>query len=334
MSGGIPDVLAHSRLARIIADMKSRADTARTEAVTGRYEDITKAVNGDIGGAHLVLKAIDDAKSYQTMLSLAESRAAQTQATLVNLTDQSRTISTDALSFLNRGDNDSMKTIAADANASLSVIFSSLSVSVGGRSLFGGDAVDRAPLGDVEDLIADVGAILAGAADAATAAAALDFYFNDPTGGFATTIYQGGVGNAPMTEIAPGVRISASVKADNQAIKDVMRGFAVLANFDQMPGGSAAERQAAMVSAAELVIDAEGDLVNIRAAIGVAEQRISGSKSRYEAEETVLTNVYNQKTAKDEFEAASALTALETQLEASYIMTARLSQLNLANFLR
>ena len=178
------------------------------------------------------------------------------------------------------------------------------------------------------------GALLAGAADAATADAALDFYFNDPTGGFATTIYQGGAGNAPMTEIAPGVRISASVKADNQAIKDVMRGFAVLANFDQMPGGSAAERQAAMVSAAELVIDAEGDLVNIRAAIGVAEQRISGSKSRYEAEETVLTNVYNQKTAKDEFEAASALTALETQLEASYIMTARLSQLNLANFLR
>ncbi len=334
MSGGVPDVLAHSRLARIIADMKSRADTARTEAVTGRYEDITTAVNGDIGGAHLVLKAINDAKAYQTSLSLAESRAAQTQATLSNLTNQSRTVATDALSFLNRGDDESMKTSAADARASLSVMFASLSVSIGGRALFSGDAVDRSPLADVEDLIADVGAILAGSPDAATADAALDAYFNDPAGGFATTIYQGGAGDAPMVEIAPGVRVSASVKADNQAIKDVMRGFAVLANFDQMPGGSAAERQAAMVSAAELVIDAEGDLVNLRAAVGVAESRISGSKSRYEAEETVLTNVFNQKTAKDEFEAASALTALETQLEASYIMTARLSQLNLANFLR
>ncbi|MEE2690793.1 MAG: flagellin [Pseudomonadota bacterium] len=334
MSGGVPDILSHSRLARLVADMKSRADVARTEAVTGRYEDVTKANNGDIGGVHLLLKAVEDAKAYQSTLSLAETRAGQTQAAMASLTADTRRLATDTLSFLGRGDYVAMTTSAADAKATLSTMFSALSVSVAGRALFSGDAVDRAPLADVEDLISDVQAILAAAPDAASAEAALDTYFNDPAGGFETSIYAGGAGNAPDVEIAPGVRIAASVKANAQPIKDMMRSLAVIANFDTLPGGSIAERDALVTSAANLSIDAEDRLTDMRAAVGISEARISASKTRYEAEETVLTNVYNQKTANDPFEAAAALKALESQLEASYLMTARLSQLSLANFLR
>jgi len=39
-------------------------------------------------------------------------------------------------------------------------------------------------------------------------------------------------------------------------------------------------------------------------------------------------------TSRDQYEAAAELKALEASLEASYMLTARLSQLSLMNFLR
>lgn len=331
---GVPDILSHARLARAVADMKARADTARTEVVTGRYEDITKAMNGDVGGAHLMLKAINDSKGYQTSLGLAEARAQQTQTTLATLTFETRRIATDAMSFLGRGDEAALATSAADAKAVLSTIFAALSVTSGGRSLFSGDAVDRPPLAPLDNLLADVQAIIAAAPDAAGANAALDAYFNDPAGGFETSIYIGGGGEAPTVEIAPGVRIASSVKANAQPIKDVLRGLAVIANYATMPGGNAAERDALALSAANLSVDGEARLIELRATVGIAEARIAASRSRHEDEETVLTNIYNQRTARDPYEAAAMLKTLETQLEASFLVTSRLTQLTLVNFLR
>jgi flagellar hook-associated protein 3 FlgL len=322
------------RLSRIISEMKARAQQARTEAVTGRYEDATKAAGGDIGGVHLLQKAVDDAKVYQTTLSLAEIRATRTQTVLGGLTSESTRLGTAAIAALGQADEATMKTLAKDARETLQTIFAGLNTSDGGRALFSGDALDRPALGSVDQLLTDVQAIIAGATDAAAAETALDTYFNDAAGGFSTTIYQGGTGDAPAVEIAPGVRVNASVKANAQPIKDLIRGLAVMANYDAAPGGLAAERDIVARSAAEFTLVAEDDVVNLRATLGIAEQRIARSKERYEAEETVLTGLLNKKTARDPYEAAAELQLLESQLEASYVMTARLSRLTISQYLR
>lgn len=333
-STGVPDVVAHARLSRIISDMKSKAQLARTEAVTGRYEDQTKAVRGDIGGAHLLNKAIEDAKAYQTNLSLAETRTSRTQTVLAMLTTESARLGASAIAGLGTGDEASLKTIAADARATILNIFGALNSTEGGRALFGGDATDRPPLAAVEDFLADIETLIAGAADAAAAETALDTYFNDPAGGFATDIYQGGDGEASSVELAPGVRVGASVRADDQSIKDLLRGLAVIASYEALPSGSAEARDALTRSGAEYALVAEDDLVNMRARLGVAESRIAAAKDRYTSEETVLTSILNQKTARDPYEATAELQLLESQLEASYLMTARLARLTIAEYLR
>lgn len=332
-ASGVPDVVSHARLSRIISDMKSKADVARTEVVTGRYEDQTKATRGDIGGAHLLNKAIADAKAYQTNLSLAETRASRTQAVLGMLTTESARLGASAIAALGAGDEASSKTIAADARATVLTIFGALNSTEGGRALFSGDATDRPPLANVEQLFTDVAAIIAGAADAAAAETALDAYFNDPAGGFATAIYQGGDGEASSVELAPGIRVGASVRADDPAIKDLIRGLVVVASFETLPSGSAAARDAVARSGAEFALVAEDDLVNMRARIGVAESRIGAAKDRYTSEEAVLTSLLNAKTARDPYEASAELQLLESQLEASYVMTARLARLTIAQYL-
>lgn len=328
---GVPDILAFTRLSRSISDMKSRADTTRIEAVTGRVEDVTKHTNGDVGGAHLLQKAVDDVKQYQSLLRLAAGRAELTQNSLGLLSAQSNQIATEALAAYGREDDAFVGNMAASARDAVIGIFASLNASLGGRALFGGDVTTNSPLVSPDQLLADVEAIMVGAVDAADAQAQLETYFNDPAGGFETTIYQGGANDAPSVEIAPGIRVDASAKANDQAIKDLIRGLAELATF-----GSATFADADTIgeAGAGRALQAESDVTTLRAGIGVSEGRIADSITRYEAEEAILTSLFNQKTSRDTFEAASELQLLEQQIENSYLVTARLGQLSFLNFFR
>ena len=327
----VPDLLSFSRMSQSVSDLKSRVDTTRTESVTGRYEDVTTQLKGDVGGAHLLKKAIDDTRLFQQNLAVASSRAQISQATIGNIGSDSSRIATDLLASVGRGDLSTIDVIADDAKASLVVSFSSLNAVFSGRALFGGDATDRPPLAPPEQLLADMEAIMAGATDAADAQAQIDFYFDDPAGGFATSIYLGGANRAPSVEISPGTRVDTSAKADDPAIKDILRGLATIATSKS---ATFADVSTTLTSGANQIFAAEADLVDQRAAIGVNEARLAASTARYEVEESILTTLFNKKTLRDPFEAASELQLLETQLEASYLLTARMARLSLSNFIR
>ena len=326
-----PNIVSFTRLSRAVADIKARADTTRIESVTGRREDVTAALNGDVGSAHLLKKAVDDARSFQQHLTLAQIRAERTQTALGVLGGEAVRIGTETVSASGRNDAGALKTLGADARAAIANVFSVLNVTEGGRALFSGDASDRLPFGDPAQLIADIETIVAGATDAADANAQLDVYFNDPAGGFATNIYQGGAGKAAPVEIAPGVRIDVSATAADQPIKDLLKSLSIIAVQDS---ASFADAKAFIEGGAESALAADGAIIDLRSTIGVGEARIAAAIERYEAEESVLTALFNEKTGRDQYEAASELQLLESQLEASYLLTARLARLRLTDFIR
>lgn len=327
----VPDIVSISQMSRVVADIKARADVTRTEVVTGRYADITAATNGDVGSAHLLQKAISDVQDYQSNLSLGNNRATRTQTVLSQLSGESNRIATEALAAYGRSDDTQLQTNALDATTTIFTIFASLNTTDGGRSLFGGDVTDRAPLAAPEEFLADIKAIMASATDAADAEAQLDTYFNDPAGGFNQSIYRGGENKSSSIEIAPGIRLDVSAKADAQPIKDLLRGLAEIATF-QDANFAGAEDLAS--TGANRALSADTSLTELRAAIGVGESRIANAIERYADEEAVLTTLFNEKTARDPFEATSELQQLEAQLEASYLLTSRLSRLTIADYLR
>ncbi len=332
MSGiSVPTILSFSRLSSIVSDIKIRADVTRTEATTGRREDITAAMSGDIGGAHVLNKAINDAKSFQSLLALGQNRSQRTQSALALLGVDAVRIGTETLGASGRNDLQALETLAFDARGTISSIFSALNTAEGGRALFGGDITDRPPLAAPEQLLADIDAIMAGATDTADAQAQLDFYFNDPAGGYATTIYQGGLNKAPAVETSPGIRVDVSATAADQPIKDLIRGLAAIATH-----GSAtfADKSGIVDYGATTALRADTSITDLRAVIGVGQARIGAAISRHEAEETILTSLFNEMTGRDQFEAASELQLLESQLEASYLLTARLARLTIADFIR
>jgi flagellar hook-associated protein 3 FlgL len=74
--------------------------------------------------------------------------------------------------------------------------------------------------------------------------------------------------------------------------------------------------------------------VRLRADRGVVQEQIAQKGESLAREEMIFTNAFNNLTARDQYEAATELRDLEASLEASYLLTTRLSNLSLLNYLR
>ncbi len=308
---------------------------ASVEAVTGRREDLTAATKGAVGDAHLLNKALQDIESRSNLFNLTETRFNLMGQTLKGARITLDSIGTRVLSVLSSNSSSGITTIIDESETNLRTIFSSLQVNQANRNLFSGDATNLPPLGDVEQLLSDVRGIVAAGPDVATITAQLDTYFDDPTGGFQTNIYQGGSGNATPVLLANDTRIDFTVRADDPAIKEVLRGLAIIASGDVAPFARFSADFSELFDAGSFAINnGESGLVELEATLGIGLQLIANAEDIQEAEKITLTSAYNSMTARDQFEASTELKFLETQLETSYILTNRLSNLTLSNFLR
>ncbi len=331
-SYGFPTLLQYNRLTASTADIKARADEARTELVSGRHADLKKELGAAVGDTHLLRKAIDDVRAMQTAATRALGRAGAAQLSMTRASEGVIETGANLLSAVGQNDQQSIALAATQAGLQLDAAISAFNTRYEGRSLFAGDASNLPALADSETLLNDVRAIFAGAADNAQLQADLDAYFNTPGGGFETNVYLGGAGEAARTEISSGELINYSAKADEQPVRDLLRNLSSLVVASEQLAWP--ERSDALSAAGAGLIQAVNDITTMRARVGAAEERMVAADARLEAEATALSASYNELTAVDPFEAASRLQALETQLEASYVATSRISQLTFANFIR
>ncbi|WDI31528.1 flagellin [Hyphococcus flavus] len=330
-SYGFPTLLQYSRLSTAITDIKQRSEQTRMELVTGRIADLNSELAGSIGDAQMLRKAIDDIATTQTSISRALGRAQTTQISLARASEGSTDLGVNLLDAVNRRDENAVGISGTQAQLQLDAAISAFNQRYEGRALFSGDAVQTNPLADSETLLTDVRAIFAGAADAAQLEADLDAYFNTPGGGFDTNIYLGGSGDAARTEISDGELVSYSAKADEQPIRDLLRNLSTIVVAEENTGF--VDRNTALSTAATGLIEAGNSVAEIRSRIGAAEERMVAAQTRLEAEHAALGETYNERTARDPYEAATLLQQLETQLQTSYLLTSRISQLSLSNYI-
>jgi len=328
---GVPTLLTHLRLSNATASLRRQSETARLEVATGRIADPELKLGADAGAANLLRRALDGIAAHRTAIGRADLRLGAVQSVISDVSNGAQALDAQLLGAIGRGDETTIANLGVEAKAAFDKAVSRLNVRVEGRSLFSGDAVDKPALTDGNKLFADVAQIYANASDAVQLETDLDAYFNDPAGGFATNIYTGGAGAPSALSIADGESVIGDVKANDPAFKDVLRGLAVIA-----AAGSAAPsqyRDEALAAAGAHALDGATALNDVGARIGIEQQRIGAAATRLDAEEVALSSAYDAKVGVDSYEAASRLQALENQLQASYLLTARLSQLTLTNYL-
>lgn len=328
---GAPTLLNHMRLTLATGGLRQQAETSRTEVVTGRKADLPRALGADLFDAQMLRGAIDGISLHREAIARLSMRAGIAQRSLAEVSGGASQLNAELLAALGRGDEAAIAVSSTEARAQIDTAFSRLNGRIEGLSIFAGDAADQNALANVDLLISDIASIYASAIGPAQLEADLDFYFNDPAGGFATSIFTGGAGELGSLEISRGELATAAAKANEPAIKDLLRGLAIISVAGEAP--PSAYRDAALASAGSHVLSGADGIVEIRTRIGIDEKRASDAGERLDAEEPALAAAYNALTAVDPYEAASRLQAIEAQIEASYVLTSRLLRLSLANFI-
>lgn len=331
-SFGFPDNLQYSRLSTAINDLKNESERARVELVTGRISDLTTSLAGEGGEAQLLRKSISDIETLRYTTNHALGRASVTQIELARASEQAASIGSELLDALGFSDQNRISIAGEEARRELDSAVSGFNRRYEGRSLFAGDETDSVALANVETILDDVRAIYSSASDAADFENRLDSYFNDPAGGFTTSIYLGGNGNAPRAEVSNGDLVSYSVKADEQPVRNLLRSLTAIVVAAE--SNASAERDQTLRTNAELLLSAGGGIALLSSRVGIAEAQLQNALEGFDTEEAALTRAYNDKTAIDPYEAATRLQQLESQLQASFTLTARISQLSLVNFIR
>lgn len=321
-----PNSLISAQFTQNIADLRQSIARTAEEATTGRYSDLTAHLSGRIGSAMLSQKAVDAISFEREQLSQREVRLDITQSNLALLHERSVGVGVSMRIALGSGDLVAQGLAARDAKAALGNIFGALNVRYGERYLFSGDATATLPLPNPADLLSQLRTIADGAATPADFALAIDTYFNDPAGGWQQSIYRG----------ADTASDPDAITASNPAIVEIISGLAVLALADPInsPPVLLSLNPDVVDAAADRVSSGTVTLTNVRSELGVKQEQIRADQKLLDIEETIVTTAFNSLTARDQFEAASALKILESNLEASYLLTSRLASLSLLNFMR
>ena len=320
-----PNSVVSASFSQNIADMRARATIVSQESVTGQYADLTKHLGGRIGDAMVSNKALADIEDQRGLLGIREARLDLTQKSLAGVQERISGLEVQMLSALSMGDLPGQNLVSRDAKAALSDIFSALNGRHGDRFLFSGDETATQPFTNIDQLLTDMRQIALTATDAADFETQLDDYFQSPTGGWLTSVYAG----SSTSSDADGVT------ATDPAIVEIISGLAVMAISGTDDNISLLKQNPEIVRAsAERLGTGTMAIVNLRADVGIIQERVAKAQETLDTEETILNSVYNNIVGRDQYDAASELKQLEASLEAAYVLTSRLSNLSLLNFLR
>lgn len=328
----VGDASLTSILKRQGAFLKAEVQRTSAEMVTGKRGDVGAAVRGDFSP----LAGIDSSLARLSGHRAAISEAALFLQTMQNTISAFTKMAGDASSvllksvdFLTPAQVDSA---AADARGKLGTAMAALNIHVSGRSLFSGVATDTPPLGTADDLLAAIEATLVGATTANDVDSAVRAWFAGPAGYDA--FYQGGVDLGPIP-IGDGEAADMSVTALAPAFRDTLAGLAQAALLDRglFSGQPAARAELSQKAGLALYVGEEGRAL-LAARVGVVEAQIESARTRNSAEETSLRIARTEIASVDPYEASTRLQEVQAQLESLYLITSRVSRLNLAEYLR
>lgn len=330
----IGDLSQSLQLRRDNARLQADLTRVSGELSSGRVADLRAAERGDLRPLAAIERTLTLLEGYRTSVREAALFAETAQTTLATLdADADRLIGS---LFLARTAAlpAQIDAVGADAAAAFDSAVARLNVQIAGRTLFAGTATDGPALAPAGDILDAVELAAAGATTAAEVETAVDAWFGTG-GGFDTAGYVGSPDALRPFRLSDGDTASLALTAEAPELRATLKGMAMAALLDRgILAGLPGERGDLAQRAAEALLPARDGIVALRASVGDAEAAIERSRVRTEVEITAAEVARARITSADPYEAAADLQSLQIQLESLYAVTARLSRLSLADYLR
>ena len=328
------DMSLFFQTSRQTIEIKNRLQTLTKEMSSGEIDDLGKALQGDTRRLVSLDREIARIDGYARSAQDLSRMLTHQQINLTAMNDMRIELSTEFLS-VSSGNTDLLVADSAEnARSAFATFVSRLNDSVGDRSLFAGLAVDGPALAPAEDMLADMAAAIGGATTTAAIGAALDTWFDDPAGGFATMGYLGDSGPLPNRQIDEFQTVPVTARADDPAIRETLKALATAAMADVLGGGlTAGTRRELVQQSGTLLNAASGPLILFASRVGEVEARVDEILAMQSSKRASFAMARNDLTLVDPYETAVELQKVQTQLEIQFNMTARLSGLSLANYI-
>ncbi len=184
-------------------------------------------------------------------------------------------------------------------------------------------------IGGVPTTLADVQTAIDGLKAAFSDTAA------DPANNFENTFYNGApTGNPPLTSRTSETQtLTQTAQANDPAMRDLMRGLAMLSAFNPSDIPDEAARDAWLTEARSAIGAGLEGLTDLETQTGLKRGQLADTISAQESRALFLNGEVMNLEGVDQYDAATRLTQLQNQLESSYAVTARLSRLSFLNYL-
>jgi flagellar hook-associated protein 3 FlgL len=328
----IGDLSQTLSLKRQNAALKLLMQEKGQEVTTGRVADAGRALRGDFAPLAAIDTSLARLEGFLAATTEAGTVAGVMQTTLTTLSDLASDLASSLLTTAGSGLQQQVTSLGQDARQRLESAMGMLNTQFADKALFSGVESGRPPLPDAASFLTTLEGVVAGAVSAADVELMLTTWFEDPAGYAA--LYQGGAPRAAM-EIGPGDQVTIDVTALDPGIRDTLKGLSMAALLDRgvlqgVPSGRADLARHAGLS----LTDTASARTLLSAEVGLAEERILQAKTRNGAETSALQIARTTLVEAGPYEAATRLEQAETQLEALYSVTVRLSRLSLSDYLR
>lgn len=319
---------------------------AQAELSSGIKADLGASLGAATGRSLSLRNEIDSLNAFANTNALASTRLSATSGALGAMLSAAQSMSASLVTASSTGG--STATLQVSAQSALASLVGELNTSAGGQFVFSGLETDQAPMTSYETgsankqavdaaFEANFGTSQSGSAASSITGVQMQSFLNTKFAGlFADSGWQANwsAASSDTTEsnISPSQSLTTSVSANSTPFRQITQAYTMLSEFAGQNLSSEA-RAAVISTASTLVHTAIAGLTAEQSAVGIAQSTISDAGTRIKDQVNVLQTSVDDLDGVDPYVLSTRITQLQTQLQASYELTSRLSQLSLVNYL-
>lgn len=342
---------------RLVGELTARLEVAGQEVSTGMRADVFAHLRSRANETLSLRGDLARSEFFVSQNTLLEQRLGAISDTLVTMRRTTQKLM-DLVVPNGTSPSGTASEIQVNARAFMDAFITQANLSFNNSSLFSGVASNAAPLQDwakvnlatglsPQGLIDGVvgGAIL-NEADALAKIARIDAIFaDDPALPARETYQETFFRGAPRLDaagdpvprqsalIAEGAVLEYGVQANDQPFKDILKGMAMLASVDVIQIQDPVAYRTWVETAMTSIADGMSGMSDISTRVGGYENLVGQAKELQLGRIDIYQSRILDLEGVDPYEAVTRMTQLETTLQATYQVSARLSQLSFLNYL-
>lgn len=331
-----------------VMQAQSALSKAQQELSTGKLADVGLGLGS--GSRELVqieqqqnrLQAISDSNAVATTRLTATTSAINAlQTTATNFLSVLSTVTTKS---------STSSALLSTAQSNLAALVSTLNTTVSGQSLFGGINTSTqtitpyaaSPNSPNKQAVDDAFSAAFGFAQTSPSANSISgssmqsFLDGSFASLFSPASFTGTWSSASdqpqTTQISVGQSAATSVSANDTAFRQLAQAYTMVSEFGTTNLSSAAG-QAVVNTASKLIGSAVSGLTALNTGVGITQSSISDANDQLQTQISLISSQVTTMEGVDSYALTTQVSNLQTQIEASYELTAKLQQMSLVNYM-